>query len=102
MLRKPPTPKVLEKHIEKGINRYAKKVGVLTYKFTSPAHRGVPDRLFIAPGGKVGFLEIKRPGGKPTNLQLHELQKLRNHGVIAEWADTIEKGKQFIDALRIL
>jgi hypothetical protein len=102
MLR-PFTPrKPLEKSVEKAINKYAKRMNVLTYKFTSPAHRGVPDRIFVAPSGMVGFLEIKRPGRKPTDLQTREIQKLVNSNAYAGWADTVEKGKAFIDGLLLL
>ena len=40
---------MLEKDIEKAVCDYAKSKGVLTYKFSSPNHVGVPDRIFFAP-----------------------------------------------------
>lgn len=94
--------KPLEKTVEKGINRYAKSVGVLAYKFTSPARRNVPDRIYVAPGGMVGFLEVKRPGKEPTPGQYYELGRLENQGAYTGWADTVVKGKNFIDGLLLL
>ena len=89
----------LEKQIEKKVCDYAKQQGCLVFKFTSPNNRSVPDRIIIAPGGKVGFLELKRPGNKPTPLQADTLRKLKEQGCHAEWTDSVEGGKQFVDKL---
>lgn len=91
--------KVLEKDIEKKIVAYAKSKGCLCYKFTSPAQRAVPDRIIVTPHGVVGFLEVKRPGNKPTPLQNRELAKLSDQACFAEWHDTVEGAKEFIDDL---
>lgn len=93
---------VREKSIEKGINSYAKKKGVLFRKFVTPGRRGAPDRLYIAPGGQVGFLEVKRPGKEPTPNQFYELSLLEEQGAYAGWANTLEMGKNFIDGLLLL
>ena len=90
---------MLEKDLEARVVRYAKSRQCLCYKFSSPAHRGVPDRLVIAPGGRVGFLELKRPGEQPTALQLSTLNQIRLKGATADWADSFEAAKLFIDAL---
>jgi hypothetical protein len=89
----------LEKEIEKKIGDYAKKHGCKWYKFTSPAHRAVPDRIIITPSGVVGFLEIKRGGEKPRPLQMHELKALKAQGCNVGWVDSVEKGSEFIDLL---
>jgi len=89
----------LEKEIEKKIGDYAKQHGVLYYKFTSPAKRAVPDRLLVAPGGAVGFLEIKRQGCKPTALQQLEMTKLKDKGCEVAWVDSVTNGRLFIDGL---
>ena len=62
-----------EKDIESVVCNYAKTKGCLVYKFASPAHRSVPDRMFIAPHGKVFFIEFKAPGKLPTVGQRREL-----------------------------
>jgi len=99
-MSKPPAP--LEKEIEKKICDYAKKHGCYVRKFTSPNQRSVPDRLFIAPGGAVGFLEVKRGGEKPTKGQLYEMGLLKVVGATVDWCDNVEKGKQFVDDLLAL
>ena len=91
--------RVLEKDIEKKIVAYAKSRGCKAYKFTSPAHRAVPDRIIITPHGVTGYLEVKRPGGKPTPLQLREIASLIEQNCFAEWHDSVEGGKAFVDYL---
>lgn len=88
-----------ESDIEKKVCDYARRKGCLVYKFTSPARRAVPDRLIVAPTGRVGFLELKAPGRKPTRCQSHEIERLRANGANAAWADSVEDGLAFVDNL---
>ena len=92
-------PPPLEKEIEKKICDYAKSKGCYVRKFVSPNNRSVPDRIIIAPGGAVGFLEIKRGGCKPTKAQEAELDLLRKQGCNVWWSDNALDGKLFVDAL---
>lgn len=89
----------LEKYIEKKICDYARSVGCIVYKFTSPNQRSVPDRIIIAPGGAVGWLEIKRKGEVPTKLQAIEHEKLRKIGATVSWVDDIFNGQEFVGKL---
>lgn len=91
-------PHKLESQVEGALVRYAAKKGVLTFKFSSPSHRGVPDRIFMC-NGNVLFLEIKRPGERPTRLQEHTLRAIKACGVAADWVDNDDDGKAFIDSL---
>lgn len=85
-----------ESDLEKKVVAWAKSQGCLAYKFSSPAHRGVPDRVFIGPGGKVLFLELKAPGNKPTPLQARELEILRKQGCNAHWAENLIQAKAHV------
>jgi hypothetical protein len=80
---------MIEAEIERRVVKYCNDHKLLTYKFTSPAHRGVPDRIIIG-GGKVLFLELKQKGKKPTPLQLWEIGRINTHAscdtVVAKWA----------------
>jgi hypothetical protein len=67
---------MLERDIERHLVARVANAGGVAYKFTSPAHRAVPDRLVLLPGGAVKFVECKRPGGKPTPAQLREHRRL--------------------------
>jgi len=58
-----------EKTIETYLVREVKKLGGVAYKFVSPAHRGVSDRIVCLPGGVVWFVEVKAPTGRLSPLQ---------------------------------
>lgn len=88
---------MLEKQIEQRVCDYAKARGWLVYKFTSPNRAAVPDRLFIAPGGRVIFCEFKREGQKPTAPQAREHERLRAQGVPVYVIDNVVDGKAVVD-----
>lgn len=91
-----------ESVIEGRAREYARAHGVMFLKFTSPGCRGVPDRLLIAPGGRVGFLEFKRAGGRLDPLQAHWQRKLEAQGAQCGVVHTLEAAKLFIDSLLVL
>lgn len=90
---------MLEKQIEAKVCDYAKSVGMLVYKFTSPARAAVPDRLFVCPSGMMFFIEFKAAGKKPTEPQLREHRRLRGHKVTVFVIDDVDTGKQVIDMM---
>jgi hypothetical protein len=86
MPRKKPLELIPEKKVEQGGNKWAKDHGWWTRKFTSPAHRSVPDRIY-GKNGVMKFIEWKRFGAVPTEKQWDEIQELREQGFVAEYAD---------------
>jgi hypothetical protein len=60
-----------ESTIEKHFVAQVKAAGGIAYKFTSPAHRGVADRVVCLPDGSTWFVELKAPGGRLSPLQKH-------------------------------
>jgi hypothetical protein len=82
---------VRESAVEAALVRYASQHGVWSRKFSSPARRGVPDRIFMK-HGVVLFMEIKRPGNTPNALQLQELAEIKKHGGYSCWCDTVAGG----------
>ena len=58
-----------ESTIEKHLVNQVKALGGMAYKFTSPAHRGVADRVVCLPDGQTWFVELKAPGGRLSELQ---------------------------------
>jgi hypothetical protein len=60
---------MLEKHVENYFKKRVEEIGGRTYKFTSPAHRGVADRIACLPDGLTWFVEIKTVGGTISPLQ---------------------------------
>lgn len=51
-----------ESALERKICGYIKTLGGKAYKWVSPGTTGVPDRIAILPGGRIIFIEVKRPG----------------------------------------
>ena len=68
---------MMEKSIEQKLVAKVKKLGGICPKFISPGYDGMPDRLVLLPKGKIGFVEVKKKGMKPPQLQLarHKLLK---------------------------
>lgn len=89
---------MLEKQIEAKVCDYAKELGVLVYKFTSPNRMAVPDRMFIYKG-RMFFIEFKRKGQKPTAAQDREHQRLRQHFISVFVVDSVEDGKSTINTM---
>jgi len=87
-----------ESTLEAKIVKYCRENGILTYKFSSPSHRGVPDRVMMK-GGKVLFMEIKAPGKRPTNLQMHEIGNIEKSGVQAVWMNNYFDAVDYLDYL---
>ena len=60
---------MLEKNIEAHLVKRVKALGGVAYKFTSPARRGVADRVVCLPDGQTWFVELKTEGGRLSPLQ---------------------------------
>lgn len=69
-----------EKYVEQALVKAVKIRGGICPKFTSPGMDGMPDRLVLFPGGKIGFVEVKAPGKEPRPLQIHRHEQLRRLG----------------------
>ena len=69
-----------EKTLERKLAEAVKTMGGIAPKFVSPGFDGMPDRLVLLPGGKCGFVEVKRSGEKPRSLQEARHEMLRRLG----------------------
>lgn len=86
---------ILEKHVEAALVKRVKSLGGTAEKFTSPARRSVPDRLVTLPNNKIIFVELKRPGAKPTPKQLLDHERRRALGCKVLVIDTVEAANAF-------
>ena len=60
----------LEKEIEASMRRMVERHGGRCLKWVCPGWNGVPDRIILLPGGRILFVETKRPrGGRVDPLQ---------------------------------
>lgn len=69
-----------EKIIEQLLVKAVKNSGGIAPKLVSPGFDGMPDRLVLLPGGKIGFVEVKAPGKEPRPLQVARHGLLRRLG----------------------
>ena len=83
--------KLYERTIEQELAARTRAMGGITPKFTSPGFDGMPDRLVLLPGGRMGFVELKAPGKKPRALQMARHKLLRRLGFKVYVIDGIEQ-----------
>jgi len=77
--------------------------GVLCLKFESPGYTGVPDRILLAPGGLVAFVELKAPGKKERPRQVFVQEQLRNRGfTVFSSVDSYEKVEEICSFIHTL
>ncbi len=69
-----------EKQIEAKLVKAVKAVGGICPKLVSPGMDGMPDRMVLLPGYRIGFVEVKAPGKEPRPLQTNRHRMLRKLG----------------------
>ena len=89
-----------ERELEKKFREAVKEAGGRAYKFVSPGNVGVPDRLVVLPEGKVGFVELKQKGKKPSSLQEQQLIRLRSLGCFAAVLDSPEEIPKILQQIK--
>lgn len=92
---------MLESSIEKRLKKEVEKIGGRAPKFESPGNNGMPDRIVILPGGRIYFIETKRPtAGKPEKLQRLQHRRLRELGCQVRVTYTYDQIDEFIREVR--
>lgn len=85
-----------EAQIERDFTKRISIAGGMQYKFTSPARRGVVDRIALFPVAEehrdivakyVRFVELKDTGKKPEPHQEREHERLRAMGFAVDVVD---------------
>lgn len=85
--------------VEKHLISVTRACGGMCIKFTSPGMSGVPDRIVILPGGKIGFAELKAQGKKPRLVQRAVLRVLYRLGCRVATIDNKKSAEGFIRRL---
>ena len=90
-----------ERDLEREIVGIVRGRGGLCLKWTSPGYTGVPDRICFLPGGKICFVEVKRPGRKngesPRQQRVRRMLTLLGQKVIV--VNSLKDFEEFIDGL---
>lgn len=89
-----------ERTIETRLVKEVRNAGGLCLKFVSPGWNGVPDRIVLLPGGRMAFVEVKRPGEKPRPLQESRHRALRKLGFQVYVLDSMDQVGGIIDEIR--
>lgn len=93
---------MLEKQIERRLVEGVKNLGGLCYKFVSPGHPGVPDRLIITSFGKVIFAELKTEIGRLSKLQEYTINEMRKRGADVRVLWGLDDVKTFLSELEVM
>lgn len=89
-----------EAPIDRKVREYAISRGCESIKLTTFAMMGTagyPDRLYLLPGGRLLFMEMKGPGKPCTERQLESHKRLRALGFTVFVVDDVAAGRQIID-----
>ena len=89
-----------EKTIEKKLIVETKAIGGIAPKLVSPGFDGMPDRMVLLPGGRIGFVEVKAPGKVPRPLQVARHRLLQELGFPVFVLDAPEQIGGILDAIR--
>lgn len=85
-----------EAAITEAIIRWLRARGAHVIKtYGGPYRRGLPDLIGVYRGRALA-LEVKRPGGKPTPLQEHELGRWAAAGALVAVVTSVEDVKRLI------
>lgn len=91
---------MLEKELEYWLSWKVHWLGGMSFKFVSPGNAGVPDRIFVLPGGEVWFVELKTENGSLTRVQQYQGERLRRAGCNYRVIRGKKEAEEWIDEIR--
>ena len=81
---------MIERDIEDHLVRRANEIGGEVRKVKWIGRRGAPDRVVMLPGGRLYWVELKRPGQKAAPHQAREHERMRGMGQLVVVIDSFE------------
>lgn len=91
-----------EKVFERTFSKYVNDNGGIAVKLLSPFVNGLPDRLYLLPGGRALFVEFKSTGEKPTRIQEHIIGRIRKLSftvLVVDSPETYKNAVLYVDML---
>lgn len=85
-----------EKVFERTLSKYVNDKGGIAVKLLSQFVNGLPDRMYLLPGGRALFVEFKSTGKKPTKIQEHIIDRIRRVGFTVLVVDSPETWKEAV------
>lgn len=87
---------MLEKDIQKKILAQLRAAGWRAHKVSDRFIAGLPD-IHALKAGRPLYLEVKRPGEKPTALQLRTIADITQHGAVASVVCSVDEALRMAD-----
>lgn len=82
-----------EKVFERTFSKYVNDKGGIAVKLLSQFVNGLPDRMYLLPGGRALFIEFKSTGKRPTRIQEHTIGRIQKLGFTVLVVDSPETWK---------
>lgn len=90
-----------EAHVEKYLRQRVQDVGGLCIKLNPAGCVGIPDRLVLLSGGRLAFVEVKKPkGGVVGRLQFVWRDRLIEMGFVHRFVFRHEDVEEMLDVLQ--
>ena len=89
-----------EKNTEQKLVMAVRAAGGIAPKLVSPGFDGMPDRMVLLPGARIGFVEVKAPGKKPRPLQASRHRLLESLGFRVYVIDDTDQIGGILDEIR--
>ena len=91
-----------EKVFERELSKFVEESGGMAVKLLSQFIKGLPDRMFLLPGGVVVFVEFKSAGKKPTKIQSYIHAKIQALGFLVYVVDSVESYEEVKGLIKMI